>query len=87
MSRGYCTFNADLVACVFRNPCGAPPLHPCDIEIGQGHLVHQPEAPAAVLSASKAASRRCWRRRLGSWLASAATAPINSSSSVSVTAR
>jgi hypothetical protein len=29
---------------------------------------------AAVLSASNATSRRCWRRRLGSWLASAAVA-------------
>jgi hypothetical protein len=42
-------FDADLVACVLGNPCGAPPLHPCDIEIWQGHLVHQSDVLAAVL--------------------------------------
>ena len=49
---------------------------------------HQPlRVWAAVLSASNAASSRCWRRRLGSWLASAATNPISSSRSSSVAAR
>ena len=49
---------------------------------------HQlPGVWAAVLSASNAASSRCWRRRLGSWLASAATEPISSSRSSSVAAR
>lgn len=40
-----------------------------------------------MLSASYAASSRCWRRRLDSWLASAATDSISSSSCSSVTSR
>ena len=51
-----------------------------------GPSVHRPTA-AALLSTSKAASSRCWRRRFGSWLASAATAPISSSRSSSVAVR
>ncbi|WP_445187292.1 alkaline phosphatase family protein [Pseudonocardia sp. Cha107L01] len=86
MSRGELALDADLVAGVLGNPRGAPPLYSCNVQLGQRHRGHRPLGDcAAVLRASNATSSRCWRRRLGSWLASAATNPTSSSRSSSAT--